>query len=136
MKARHFSQAFCFVVFPLAVLVACGSAKNRTRSSTTLTAVPSASARLGSRKVVPQGSAVAIPSTAPRPRSFKTYVGCDYWPTQGGNAVADVFDFAVAVANVGTDTANVTITGPNGVNKKITVKGGSSARCTCRGSLR
>ena len=56
---------------------------------------------------------------------FKTYVGCDYWPTVTANAVQDVFDFAVAVANVGSEAANVTVTGPNGVNEKITVAGGS-----------
>src|SRR5262245_14444174 len=33
----------------------------------------------------------------------KAYVGCDYWPTVTGNLVQDVFDFAVAVANVGTE---------------------------------
>lgn len=55
---------------------------------------------------------------------FRTYVGCDYWPTVLANGVQPVFDFAAVVANVGSQTANVTVTGPNGVNEKISVNGG------------
>jgi len=55
----------------------------------------------------------------------KAYVGCDYWPTVTANLVDPVFDFAVAVANVNTEDAKVTITGPNGVKKTVTVAGGA-----------
>jgi hypothetical protein len=65
------------------------------------------------------------PVTCDEAAQFKTYVGCDYWPTVTDNLVAEVFDFAVAVANGGSDPASVTVTGPNGVNKKITVAPGS-----------
>jgi hypothetical protein len=50
---------------------------------------------------------------------------CDYWPTVTGNLVSDVFDFAVAVANVGSDDAHVQVTGPNGVSKSVAVAPGS-----------
>ncbi len=59
---------------------------------------------------------------------FKTYVGCDYWPTVTANAVQEVFDYAVVVANVGGETANVTVTGPSGANEKATVAAGELAK--------
>ena len=68
---------------------------------------------------------IADPTTCEEALAAKTYVGCDYWPTVTGNLVSDVFDFAVAVANVGTDDAHVTVTGPNGVHKAVAVAGGS-----------
>lgn len=51
----------------------------------------------------------------------KSYVGCDYWPTVLGNVVAEVFDFAVVVANAGDVATDVTVTGPNGTSKRTTV---------------
>jgi hypothetical protein len=65
------------------------------------------------------------PATCDEAAQAKSYVGCDYWPTVTANLVADVFDFAVAVSNVGKETANITVTGPNGTNQKITVASGS-----------
>ena len=41
----------------------------------------------------------------------KTYVGCDFWPTQTTNKVHEEFKFAVVVANGGTETATVTAQG-------------------------
>jgi hypothetical protein len=71
------------------------------------------------------GKVVRDPTTCEEALQARTYVGCDYWPTVTANLVQDVFDFAVAVANVGSDTANITVTGPNGVKKTATVAGGS-----------
>ncbi|CAN5869207.1 hypothetical protein BH11MYX4_BH11MYX4_09320 [soil metagenome] len=67
------------------------------------------------------GVAVRDPATCEEALQAKTYVGCDYWPTVTANLVQDVFDFAVAVANVGDAPASVTVTGPNGVSKQATV---------------
>ncbi|MBX3204831.1 MAG: IgGFc-binding protein [Labilithrix sp.] len=57
-------------------------------------------------------------------KTSKSYVGCDYWPTVTPNAVWSIFDYAVVVANTGTKSANVTVTGPNAVNKQVTVPAG------------
>jgi hypothetical protein len=56
--------------------------------------------------------------------TYKTYVGCDYWPTATANAVQNVFDFAIVIANVGKETANVTVKGPSSTNQTLTVKAG------------
>ena len=71
------------------------------------------------------GGAVRDPATCEEALAAKSYVGCDYWPTVTANLVQDVFDFAVAVANVGTADANITVTGPNGVSRTARVAGGS-----------
>jgi hypothetical protein len=60
------------------------------------------------------------PKTCAEAADQQSYVGCDYWPTITSNPVANVFDFAVAIANIGTDVVNVTVTG-NGVNKQVAV---------------
>ncbi len=54
----------------------------------------------------------------------KSYVGCDYWPTVTPNAVWSIFDYAVVVANTGAKDAAITVTGPNGTNKQVTVPSG------------
>ena len=51
----------------------------------------------------------------------RSYVGCDYWPTVVANNVWSIFDYAVVVANAGSSTASVTITGPNGTSQTQTV---------------
>jgi hypothetical protein len=71
------------------------------------------------------GKRIADPTTCEEAMAAKTYVGCDYWPTVTANIVQDVFDFAVAVANVGTEDARVTVTGPNGFSRSVAVAGGS-----------
>ncbi len=68
------------------------------------------------------GEAGAKFSSCDEAAAAKSYVGCDYWPTVSSNVVNSVFDFAVAVANVGTEKANVTVTGPGGTNQKIEVE--------------
>lgn len=65
------------------------------------------------------------PVTCAEAKEARSYVGCDYWPTVTPNIVQGVFDYAVAVANVGEEEAEVTVTGPNGVDEKVTVAGGS-----------
>lgn len=57
-------------------------------------------------------------------KTSKSYVGCDYWPTVTPNAVWSIFDYAVVVANTGTKDADVTVSGPNAVNKLVTVPAG------------
>ena len=54
-----------------------------------------------------------------------SYVGCDYWPTVNANIAWSIFDFAVVVANTGTTTANVTVTGGTGVNTTDSVPPGT-----------
>lgn len=71
------------------------------------------------------GKLVRDPTTCAEAEAARTYVGCDYWPTVTANIVQDIFDFAVAVANVGTEDAHVTVTGPNGVSKVVAVAPGS-----------
>ncbi|MFO0667403.1 MAG: IgGFc-binding protein [Polyangiaceae bacterium] len=64
------------------------------------------------------------PVTCQDAADFHTYVGCDYWPTVTANLVDSVFDFAVVVANNSQEDANITVTGPQGTNQKVKVKGG------------
>jgi hypothetical protein len=52
-------------------------------------------------------------------------VGCDYWPTVTANGVWSIFDYAVVVSNVGKTAADVTVTGPNSTNQKVTVAPGT-----------
>jgi hypothetical protein len=50
------------------------------------------------------------PATCEEAALAKSYVGCDYWPTVVDNIVRDIFDFAVVVANNGSEPAEVTVT--------------------------
>jgi hypothetical protein len=40
----------------------------------------------------------------------KSYIGCDFWPTVTANAVWSIFDYAVVVANAGSEPAEVSVT--------------------------
>jgi hypothetical protein len=51
----------------------------------------------------------------------KSYIGCDYWPTVTANSVWSIFDFTVVVANTQGSTAEVTVTGPEGVHQTTMV---------------
>ena len=123
------AQLASFMALPIALSVACGSSAKRSDfgGDDDSGGPPISFGEAGS--LGEGGSMPGIggrdPVTCDEAAMFKTYVGCDYWPTVTDNVVADVFDFAVAVANGGSDTANVTVTGPNGVNKKVSVPGGS-----------
>ncbi|MDB4937042.1 MAG: hemagglutinin/hemolysin-related protein [Labilithrix sp.] len=133
-KALQLLSPIALVAFPLGVVVACGSTKNRSGfadENINGTIDPGSPLVEGGTGTLGEGGGGKPviggrdPVTCEEAAQFKTYVGCDYWPTVTDNVVADVFDFAVAVANGGTEPANVTVTGPNGVNKKLTVAGGS-----------
>jgi IgGFc binding protein len=67
------------------------------------------------------GGPVGDPVTCDQAAASKSYIGCDYWPTVTANLVDPVFDFAAVVANAGNQPADVTVTGPNGTNQKVTV---------------
>ncbi len=49
------------------------------------------------------------PVTCDEAAASKTYIGCDFWPTVTDNIVWKIFDFAVVVANVGDQEADVTV---------------------------
>ncbi len=49
------------------------------------------------------------PTTCMAAAQGRTYVGCDFWPTVTYNPVWSVFDFAVVVANAGTQPADVKV---------------------------
>jgi hypothetical protein len=68
------------------------------------------------------------PETCDEAKSTHSYVGCDYWPTVTGNVVHSVFDFAVVVANTNKTTADVKVTGPNGVDQSTTIAPGTLAK--------
>jgi hypothetical protein len=67
------------------------------------------------------------PKTCAEAAQNHTYIGCDYWPTVTTNIVWSLFDFAVVVANAGMNTANITVTGPGGVNQMATAAPGGLA---------
>src|SRR5262245_31516098 len=54
------------------------------------------------------------PKTCDEAATYKSYVGCDYWPTVTSNVVWSIFDFAVVVANAGDSDAKITVDGPAG----------------------
>ncbi len=67
------------------------------------------------------------PTTCTDAAQSHSYVGCDFWPTVTTNIVWSIFDFAVVVANAGTQTANITVTGPGGVNQTASAPPGGLA---------
>jgi hypothetical protein len=56
-----------------------------------------------------------------------SYLGCDFWPTVTANQVWSIFDFAVLVANPGTQAASITVTGPGGVSQSTVAAPGGVA---------
>jgi hypothetical protein len=50
------------------------------------------------------------PKTCQEAETYKTYIGCDFYPTVVANNVWSTFDFAVVVANAGDQAADVTVT--------------------------
>jgi hypothetical protein len=62
-----------------------------------------------------------VPTTCDEATTSKSYYGCEFWPTVTSNPVWSIFDFAAVVANAGSTTAMVTVTGPNGVNQTVSV---------------
>ncbi len=74
------------------------------------------------------GVLVGDPQTCEQAAMAKAYVGCDFWPTVVANNVWSIFDYAVVVANAGSEDADVTVTGPGGVSKSAKVASGSLAK--------
>ena len=70
------------------------------------------------------GTMTGDPTTCAGAASSHSYIGCEYWPTVTANVVWKNFDFAAVVANAGTATANITVTGPAGTNQTATVAPG------------
>lgn len=129
MKRFRFALA-ASVLVSLATIVACGSGKSRA-SFTEEPPVGNADAGdfLDDDASLTDGApndplGGRDPKTCQEATTARSYVGCDYWPTVTANLVDEVFDFAVAVANVGEEDANVEVTGPNGVHESVTVASG------------
>ncbi|MDF3071274.1 MAG: hypothetical protein K0R38_6875 [Polyangiaceae bacterium] len=69
----------------------------------------------------PTGNTDGSPETCEQAAKDQTYVGCDFWPTITANPVWQEFLPAVVVANGTATAATVTITGPSGFNKSVTI---------------
>lgn len=68
------------------------------------------------------------PKTCAQAAEFKTYLGCDFYPTVTANQVWDIFDFAVVVANAGDTPADVTVSGGGlGADKTTTIPANGAA---------
>ena len=126
---NRFASSLITAASAVALVVACGSSKPRSGfepdPTQTVNGTFDDGGMLGTIDAGMGHAPVGDPTTCEEAQLAKTYVGCDYWPTVTGNLVSDVFDFAVAVANVGMDDAHVQVTGPNGVNKSVAVAPGS-----------
>jgi hypothetical protein len=130
-RALRFGVVAGGVAFGLAVVVACGSRRDGFDSS----AFPDGGAPIGeggsgfgelpdaNDPRLPPGE-TRDPDTCEEAKTSKSYVGCDYWPTVTPNVVWNIFDYAVVVANTGTKEAEIKVTGPNAVNKSVTVPPG------------
>ena len=64
------------------------------------------------------------PQSCAEAASQPSYLGCSFWPTAVANGVLPAFDFAVIVANLGSEPAEVTLTGPS-TNQHATVPSGT-----------
>ncbi len=67
-----------------------------------------------------EGGLTGDPTTCAAAASSHSYIGCDYWPTVTANNVWSIFDFAVVVANAGSDKADITVTGPGNPPTSVT----------------
>jgi IgGFc binding protein len=65
------------------------------------------------------------PTTCDQAKAKRTYIGCDFWPTVTYNPVYSEFDFAVVIANTGTEEAMIDVTGPNNFSATDTVAAGA-----------
>jgi hypothetical protein len=71
---------------------------------------------------------VGDPTTCEMAAQYKTYVGCEYWPTVVANNTWSIFDFAAVVANGQNTPADVTVTGPKGFKSSTSVAAKSLAK--------
>lgn len=126
---NRFASSLITATSAVALVVACGSSKPRSGfepdPAQSVNGTFDDGGTLGTIDAGMGHAPIGDPTTCEEAQAAKTYVGCDYWPTVTGNLVSDVFDFAVAVANVGMDDAHVQVTGPNGVSRSVAVAPGS-----------
>lgn len=103
-------------------VIACGSSRDRATETTKTDAGLEAGPFGGGG-----GDAAAERTgTCDEAKKTRSYVGCEYWPTITPNPVWSVFDFAVVIANLGSQPAEVTLTGPGSTDEKRTVAPGST----------
>jgi IgGFc binding protein len=50
------------------------------------------------------------PQSCAEAAQLNSYIGCDFWPTVTANNVWSIFDYAVVVANAGSEPATITVT--------------------------
>ena len=112
----------------LLVAAACGEAQGSVFSdsrSADAGGPTDASARTDSGDGPPSFIPIVAPSDDPitcaQAAQYRSYVGCEYWPTVLANNVWSIFDFAVVVANAGSEPAMVTVTGPMGTSEVETI---------------
>jgi len=126
MRARFLGVVVCSALVTGAILFACSGDERPAFVD------PDSGTLDGSAGSFPDAlpDSNVLPESPPDPKTcaeaveLRSYVGCDYWPTITSNIVQPVFDFAVAVANNGTEPTQVTVTG-NGVSKAVTVAPGT-----------
>jgi hypothetical protein len=61
------------------------------------------------------------PNTCAEAVMFRTYLGCEFFPTVLPNIVDPVFDFAVVIANPSAEPADIHVEGPAGFTADATV---------------
>ncbi|MBX3223883.1 MAG: IgGFc-binding protein [Labilithrix sp.] len=113
------------VLVPLALSAACGSERRASFDENNATPGFDDGGAFGDASADPSDKEIRDPKTCAEAAASRTYVGCDYWATPGANIVQDVFDFTIAVANVGDEPADVEVTGTNDQKWNITVGPGS-----------
>jgi len=113
------------VLLPLALSAACGSERRSPFDGDKTGGGFDDGGTFGDPSTEPPGKEVRDPTTCAEAAAARTYVGCEYWATPGANIVQDIFDFTIAVANVGDGPANVRVTGRDGLEWNITVGAGS-----------
>jgi hypothetical protein len=107
----------------LVVAMGCASAEEPSPTPRPIANPQGFSANGGS--FVPSATASPI-VTCEQAASAHAYVGCEFWPTVVANNVWSIFDYAVVVANGGTERADIDVSG-NGQNVHATVDAGAVA---------
>lgn len=64
------------------------------------------------------------PQTCQEAATYRTYVGCDFWPTVTYNPVLENFNFAVAVANGNDESVEVSVERDGSVVDSVTIAPG------------
>jgi hypothetical protein len=91
--------------------------------SSTGTNAPSTGSFATSSASTASGGLMGDPTTCAEAAMYRTYLGCDFYPTVNANNVWSIFDFAAVVANGGMMPATVTVTrGGAPVGSPITVQ--------------